>query len=37
LSSMKERVSLLGGSFELVPEAGARAEVSLPLVREKDR
>lgn len=39
LSSMKERVSLLGGSFELVPEAGggARAEVSLPLMREKNR
>ena len=39
LSSMKERVSLLGGSFELVPEpgGGARAEVKLPLMREKDR
>jgi signal transduction histidine kinase len=39
LSSMKERVSLLGGSFELVPErgGGAKAEVRLPLMREKDR
>ena len=39
LSSMQERVSLLGGSFELVPEpdGGARAEVSLPLMREKRR
>jgi signal transduction histidine kinase len=39
LSSMKERISLLGGSFGLVPEpgGGAKAEVSLPLVREKDR
>ena len=39
LSSMEERVSLLGGFFELVPEAGggARAEVSLPLMREKDQ
>jgi signal transduction histidine kinase len=39
LSSMQERVSLLGGSFELVPEpgGGARAEVSLPLMREKGR
>lgn len=39
LSSMKERVSLLGGSFGLVPEegGGARAEVRLPLMREKDR
>jgi signal transduction histidine kinase len=39
LSSMKERVSVLGGSFELVPEpdGGARAEVSLPLMREKVR
>jgi signal transduction histidine kinase len=39
LSSMKERVSLLGGSFGLVPEpgGGAKAEVSLPLMREKIR
>ena len=39
LSSMKERVSLLGGSFELVPEmgGGARAEVKLPLMQEKGR
>ena len=39
LSSMRERISLLGGTFGLVPEpgGGARAEVSLPLVREKDR
>ena len=39
LSSMKERVSLLGGSFELVPEpgGGARAEVRLPLIQEKGR
>jgi len=39
LSSMKERVSLLGGSFGLVPEpgGGARAEVRLPLMREKSR
>jgi len=39
LSSMKERVSLLGGSFGLVPEpgGGAKAEVSLPLMREKHR
>ena len=39
LSSMKERVSLLGGSFELVPEpgGGAREEVSLPLMRENGR
>ena len=36
---MEERVSLLGDFFELVPEAGggARAEVSLPLMREKNR
>jgi signal transduction histidine kinase len=39
LSSMEERVSLLGGSFELVPESGggAMAEVVLPLMREKNR
>ena len=39
LSSMEERVSLLGGTFELVaePGGGARAEVALPLMREKDR
>ena len=39
LSSMKERVSLLGGTFELAPEdgGGVKAEVSLPLMREKDR
>jgi signal transduction histidine kinase len=39
LSSMEERVSLLGGSFELVPEpgGGARADISLPLMREKNR
>lgn len=39
LSSMKERVALLGGSFELVPaeDGGARAEVSLPLMRDKSR
>ena len=39
LSSMKERVSLLVGSFGLVPEpgGGAKAEVSLPLMREKIR
>ena len=39
LSSMEVRVSLLGGFFELVPEAGggARAEVSIPLMREKER
>ncbi len=39
LSSMKERVSLLGGSFELVlePKGGARAEAILPLMREKGR
>jgi signal transduction histidine kinase len=39
LSSMKERVSLLNGTFELVPESdgGTRAEISLPLMREKDR
>jgi signal transduction histidine kinase len=39
LSSMKERVSLLGGSFGLVsePGGGARAEVRLPLMREKSR
>ena len=39
LSSMKERVSLLGGTFELVPgpSGGARAEVILPLMREKYR
>ncbi|MGH3148031.1 MAG: sensor histidine kinase, partial [Rubrobacter sp.] len=37
LSSMEERVSLLAGSFELVAESGggARAEVRLPLTREK--
>jgi signal transduction histidine kinase len=39
LSSMRERISLLSGTFELVPEpgGGARAEVRLPLMREKDR
>lgn len=39
LNSMKERVSLLGGSFGLVsePGGGARAEVRLPLMREKSR
>ena len=39
LSSMQERISLLGGTFELVrePRSGARAEVSLPLMREKNR
>ena len=39
MSSMKERVSLLGGSFGLVsePGGGARAEVRLPLMREKSR
>ena len=39
LSSMRERISLLGGTFGLVPEpeGGARAELSLPLMREKDR
>ena len=39
LSSMEERVSLLGGSFELVTESDgtARAELSLPLLRENDR
>ncbi len=37
LRSMKERASLLGGTFSLEPdpEGGARAEVRLPLVREK--
>jgi signal transduction histidine kinase len=37
LTSMKERVSLLGGAFELVsePAGGASAEVRLPLMREK--
>ena len=36
LSSMEERVSLLGGAFEMVPEeGGASAEVRLPLVRKK--
>ncbi len=37
LSSMQERVSLLGGAFEIVREesGGARAEVRLPLIREK--
>ena len=36
LSSMEERVSLLGGTFEIVsePGGGARAEIRLPLVRE---
>ncbi len=36
LSSMEERVSLLGGVFELVsePGGGASAEVHLPLMRE---
>jgi signal transduction histidine kinase len=39
LSSMEERVELLGGSFELVPGPGdgTKAEVSLPLMREKNR
>ena len=39
LSSMQERVSLLGGSFGVVPEpgGGARADVRLPLMREKAR
>ncbi|MBA2535534.1 MAG: ATP-binding protein [Rubrobacter sp.] len=39
LSSMKERVSLLGGTFQIAPEegGGARAEVSLPLMRKKNR
>ena len=37
LRSMEERTSLLGGTFDLGPdpEGGARAEVRLPLVREK--
>ena len=37
LSSMEERVSLLGGVFELVSEqsGGASAEVRLPLMREE--
>jgi signal transduction histidine kinase len=37
LSSMEERVSLLGGTFEMVPEevGGASAVVRLPLVRKK--
>jgi signal transduction histidine kinase len=36
---MQERVSLLGGSFELIPEpdGGARADINLPLTREKNR
>ena len=39
LSSMEERVSLLSGTFEMIPEegGGASAEVRLPLMREKDR
>src|SRR5215218_10049233 len=39
LNSMQERISLLGGTFELFrePRSVARAEVSLPLMREKDR
>ncbi len=39
LSSMKERVWLLGGSFGLLqePGGGARAEVELPLMRERGR
>jgi signal transduction histidine kinase len=39
LSSMEERVSLLDGSFKLVIEEGGgmRAEVRLPLTREKVR
>ena len=37
LQSMEERASLLGGTFSLRadPEGGARAEVRLPLVKEK--
>jgi signal transduction histidine kinase len=37
LRSMEERTSLLGGTFELGPDpgGGARAEVRLPLMREK--
>ena len=37
LRSMEERASLLGGTFSLGadPEGGARAEVRLPLMREK--
>ena len=37
LTSMEERVSLLGGVFELAsePRGGASAEVRLPLMREK--
>ena len=36
---MEERVSLLDGSFKLVTEegGGTRAEVRLPLTREKVR
>jgi signal transduction histidine kinase len=39
LSSIKERVWLLGGSFWLVPEpgGGVRAELKLPLMRDKGR
>ena len=39
LRSMEERTSLLGGTFELGPdpESGARAEVRLPLVRERNK
>ena len=38
LRSMEERASLLGGAFTLGPDpgGGTRAEVRLPLVREKD-
>jgi signal transduction histidine kinase len=39
LKSMEERTSLLGGSFELVPEpeGGTLAEVRMPLMREQSR
>ena len=39
LRSMEERASLLGGTFTLGPDpgGGARAEVRLPLLREKSR
>ena len=38
LRSMRERAELLGGSLEIFtdPDGGARAEVRLPLTREKD-
>lgn len=39
LRSMEERASLLGGTFSLGPDpgGGARAEVRLPLVRERNK